>query len=56
LQGQPTAPQLSDFLEIEQNADAIAPSHSNADQTKGLKAEEFAEFLQRGRDRAADPS
>ncbi len=48
LQGDPGAPRLSDVLETQANeADDLAVNLP-ASQAKGLKAEEFAAFLQRG--------
>src|SRR5262249_48003286 len=49
VQGEPLAPRLSDVLEIEQRADADAFVSFHGSQTKGLKAGEFAAFLQRNR-------
>jgi hypothetical protein len=56
LQGEPSAPRLTDILEIEQNKGEARPGSSHAGHTKGLNAEEFAAFLQRSAkdDRTAD--
>lgn len=47
LQGEPSAPRLSDVLEIQSDKHEDAPAISSTGSTKGLNAEEFAAFLQR---------
>ena len=49
LQGEPSAPRLTDVLEIEQTKAVEKPVTPLTSQTKGLKAEEFAAFLQRNK-------
>jgi molybdopterin adenylyltransferase len=54
LQGVSSAPRLSDVLEIEQSQETDLSANPPTGQTKGLNAEEFAAFLQRGANRSVD--